>query len=94
LISLNKSFAKNANIKICVSSRPLLEFEEAFADFPSLELHGLTYDDITNHVSDRIGKHNKVAEWEPIRAQELVEQVLESAGSPGGAQTAWGAQFA
>jgi len=75
LVGLNKSFAYNANVKTCVSSRPLLEFEEAFADFPSLEVHDLTYDDLDDYVSDRLGKLGKVAEWEPIRAQELVEQV-------------------
>lgn len=79
LIDLIRSFASNRNVKVCVSSRPLLAFEEGFEGFPSLELHDLTYDDIKAYVGDRFGKNNKVAFREPKGAETLVEDVVEAA---------------
>ena len=38
-------------LKICLSSRPLLPFEDAFQSMPFLRLQDLTYDDIKNYVA-------------------------------------------
>lgn len=48
------------NIKICVSSRPLLVFEDIFSGLPSLRLQDLTFQDIKFYVSDNLSKHRRI----------------------------------
>jgi hypothetical protein len=72
----------SANMKICVSSRPLLMFEDVFKGYPSLRLQDLTYQDIVNFVSDELGNYPRfrsLASKEPIRAPELLEEVVTKA---------------
>jgi hypothetical protein len=74
--------AKSSNIKICVSSRPLLVLEDAFDGYPSLRLQDLTYQDITNHMSDELGNYPRfrsLASKEPLRAPELIREVVTKA---------------
>ena len=46
LVDLFKSISSLANVKICILSRPWLEYEDAFVHNPRLVLQDLTYSDI------------------------------------------------
>jgi hypothetical protein len=69
-------------VKVCVSSRPHIMFEKAFAKRPSLRLQDLTYNDITKYVEDRLVKDESMQRLnaeEPVEAQGLVEEIVTSA---------------
>jgi hypothetical protein len=82
---ITEVFRKTAScqhIKICLSSRPLLVFDDAFKNCPSLCLQDLSFDDIKNYVSERLGKHPryvKLLEKEPMQGPALVEEIVEKA---------------
>lgn len=42
------------NVKVCLSSRPWVVFEQLFNTSPMLRLHLLTYDDIERYVGDKL----------------------------------------
>jgi len=52
LISLIQSCVSSP-IKVCVSSRPWNEFEDAFGECPRLQMQDLTHQDISNYVSSK-----------------------------------------
>jgi hypothetical protein len=52
--------ARSSNIKICVSSRPWVVFDEAFTRLPTLRLQDLTFDDIQAYVIDKLQGHEKM----------------------------------
>ncbi|RDW60295.1 hypothetical protein BP5796_11901 [Coleophoma crateriformis] len=54
ILSLLEEFSNSPNLKICLSSRPLMAFERAFAGLPSLKLQNLTHGDISHYVKDRL----------------------------------------
>lgn len=54
LIELFRSLASAPYIKVCLSSRPLIIFEESFKDSPGLRLQDLTFGDIRRFVTDRL----------------------------------------
>lgn len=60
-----------SNVKICLSSRPLLAFEHHFDRFPNLRLQDLTVGDITRFVRDKLEEHPKfyaLAQQEPLES--------------------------
>ncbi|CZR53594.1 related to small s protein [Phialocephala subalpina] len=69
-------------VKVCVSSRPHVPFEDAFADYPSLRLQTLTRPDIDQYIQDRL-VYNELMEplkiQEPKECQQLVEEIAETA---------------
>jgi hypothetical protein len=70
------------NIKICLSSRPLLVFEDAFSGMPSLKLQELTKDDIRNFVQDKLTSNHRwtfLANEKPERSQSLMSQIISKA---------------
>lgn len=82
LICLFQSLIANKNVKICVSSRPWVLFEDAFHHRPSLTLQDLTYSDIKHYVSSKLHKDHGFAQLrsrEPIFAEQLVENVVSKA---------------
>ncbi len=48
------SISRHSHIKICLSSRPLLVFERAFADHPSLKLQELTFRSILAYAKKEL----------------------------------------
>lgn len=52
-----KSIAQLDNVKICVSSRPWVVFEDAFKSTPSLKIEELTFKDIKSYVEDRFSQN-------------------------------------
>lgn len=70
------------NVKVCLSSRPLLPFQDSFGEGDSLRLQDLTYSDIQNYVSSELSKHRRYCQLlcdEPIRAPQLVEEIVSKA---------------
>jgi hypothetical protein len=53
IIALLIGMAASSSIKICVSSRPWLVFEDAFETTPKLQLQDLTYHDIQRYTKDK-----------------------------------------
>ncbi|KAF1985983.1 hypothetical protein K402DRAFT_454666 [Aulographum hederae CBS 113979] len=70
------------NAKVCVSSRPLLDFEDSFRGFPTLMLEHLTHDDIKFYTSMRLRTNFRFTQLlmqEPMQAEILEESVVSRA---------------
>ena len=60
MIELLSSLASSRFVKVCVSSRPLLIFEESFKTIPGLRLQDLTSKDIRRYVVDKLSTDSRV----------------------------------
>lgn len=70
------------NIKICVSSRPLIPFDLAFKTFPTLVLQNLTFRDIQTYVKNRLNDDENFKDLEirePDLGKKLALQVVSKA---------------
>uniref|UniRef100_A0A0D2Y5W1 Nephrocystin 3-like N-terminal domain-containing protein n=1 Tax=Fusarium oxysporum (strain Fo5176) TaxID=660025 RepID=A0A0D2Y5W1_FUSOF len=56
-------------IKVCVSSRPWTEFENAFGYYPRLKMEDLTYDDITKYVVSKFEANTQFARFQKLHPQ-------------------------
>ncbi|KAF5675413.1 heterokaryon incompatibility protein het-E-1 [Fusarium circinatum] len=56
-------------IKVCVSSRPWTEFENAFGEYPRLKMQDLTYDDITKYVVSKFEANHQFARFRKLHPQ-------------------------
>ncbi|KAF5620089.1 heterokaryon incompatibility protein het-E-1 [Fusarium sp. NRRL 52700] len=56
-------------IKVCISSRPWTEFENAFGGYPRLKMEDLTYDDITKYVVSRFEANSQFARFQKLHPQ-------------------------
>ena len=65
LLSLFEKLFHFTNIKLCVSSRPLLKYEEQFRTSPMLKLQDLTEPDIEIYVSDRLSNTSLMDRADP-----------------------------
>ncbi|KAK0613395.1 hypothetical protein B0T14DRAFT_569453 [Immersiella caudata] len=77
-----KQIFRRDNVKICVSSRPLIVFEKTFANAPKLVLQNLTYDDISLFVDKKLSQSSRMEElekYEPGLRKELTSLVVEKA---------------
>jgi hypothetical protein len=82
MIELFKGVSKFPNVKVCVSSRPLLVFEEAFENDPGLRLQDLTYKDIRLYVSDKLEGHPKMQQLsksKPVLAAAFAKEIVSKA---------------
>ncbi|KAF2191676.1 hypothetical protein K469DRAFT_718697, partial [Zopfia rhizophila CBS 207.26] len=82
LIDLMLSIAKRNNVKICASSRPLLAFQNAFGDRPSLMLDHFTNNDIHAYVSHKFSHDEmfvKIRGEKTNDALTIVGSVVEKA---------------
>ena len=82
IVKLLRKIPKSSNVKICVSSRPLLIFEEAFGSGPNMMLQDLTHNDIYNYVSNKLEQHPRILELkveDPKEAPALVEEIVSRA---------------
>lgn len=76
-----KTLAALPNVKCLLSSRPMLVFEDAFAENSKLRLHELTQSDITDYVNQRIGHHDRMKvlmKQENENAQNLVSEIVSA----------------
>jgi hypothetical protein len=82
IIETVKQTAGRDNVKICVSSRPPIPFEKAFANSPNLVLRNLTYDDISLFVDKKLSQSSRMGELEkdePGLRRELTSAIVEKA---------------
>ena len=63
-IALFEELAKNPNIKLLISSRPMPEILEAFKDGPQLRLQDLTKPDIAQYIQTKVAEHEYIAQLE------------------------------
>lgn len=76
------AFANEPGIKMCLSSRPLVVFEDAFAQYPGLKLQNLTHVDIRRFVEDRLEGHRhmaKLSHTHPEEATKLIREIVTKA---------------
>jgi len=79
LIVLFKELITDPRIKLCVSSRPWVEFEDAFKHAPSLMLQDLTSSDIKHYVSSHMEndpRFDLLRKRELAYASKLVENIV------------------
>jgi hypothetical protein len=72
-----------SSVKVCVSIRPYVVFQESFEGCPMLKLQDLTFYDIKLFVSDRFLKNSafkRLALREPQATSQLIEAVVSKAG--------------
>ncbi|KAH7346375.1 hypothetical protein BKA65DRAFT_399466 [Rhexocercosporidium sp. MPI-PUGE-AT-0058] len=71
-----------SRIKLCISSRPWIVFDEAFKGLPKLRLQDLTYRDIEAYVHDELRSHQRMlqlSQAEPNHAYELATEIVTKA---------------
>ena len=69
-----------SNVKVVLSSRPLLVFEHEFESYPRLRVQDLTKNDIRIYAHDNLSTHKRVLELskrEPDLLSQLTSKVLE-----------------
>lgn len=71
LVDLFVQATRHSNIKICLSSRPLLIFEQAFQAMPQLKLHDLTENDMKQYIQDKLYSHEDVLKLDDKEFWEL-----------------------
>ncbi|KAI1121915.1 hypothetical protein F5Y10DRAFT_287923 [Nemania abortiva] len=82
LIELLRDILHLPHLKVCVSSRPWTEFEDAFRSKPSLKVEDLTYDDIRKFVTS---KFEEQPPFRDLRVEEtpyadtLIESIVSRA---------------
>lgn len=72
----------SSNIKLLVSSRPWLVFQDAFQDCPKMALEDLTREDIHAFAQDFLHNHprfSRLLALEPERAPQLVTDISDRA---------------
>ncbi len=82
IVKMFERLSRSPIAKICVSSRPLLVFEDAFSKFPGLKLQDLTSNDIKKHVKKEltsIKRYQQLAADEPVLAAALEQEIVSSA---------------
>ena len=81
LTSFLKAIAEYPNVKLCLSSRPLMAFEQQLGACPKLQLQDLTKGDITRFVHDILLDHPQfcsLAQNEPNGSAHLINRIVES----------------
>ncbi|KAF2673850.1 hypothetical protein BT63DRAFT_451905 [Microthyrium microscopicum] len=82
LLALLQNIESYPNVKLCVSSRPWVVFEDAFSLRPSLMMQYRTYKDIRLYAETNLLKHPGFKELKlayPDNASQLTEQISSKA---------------
>ena len=82
LVELLGNVVSISDVKICVSSRPWLQFEDAFGRSSNLTLQNLTYHDIKRYISMKLrgnAKYLELEQKEIVFAFGLVEEIAKKA---------------
>ncbi|KAI0432913.1 hypothetical protein F5Y09DRAFT_300773 [Xylaria sp. FL1042] len=80
LISICQTLSQLQNVKICVSSRPWIVFEDAFNQAPNLMLQDFTYPDIKSFVVSKFSENagfKRLQLREGTYADTLLENITE-----------------
>ena len=82
LIELFRNLVSSPSIKVCLSSRPLLIFEESFKKTPGLRLQDLTSGDIRRFVTDCLSndpRMRQVRENDPLQQHDFEKEICNKA---------------
>ena len=82
MIQLLRDLDSSRFIKVCVSSRPLLIFEESFRNSPGLRLQDLTSGDIRRYVVDKLTTDPRIretVEQDSFQKHDFVKEVCNKA---------------
>lgn len=82
LIELFRNLTSSPSIKACLSSRPLLIFEESFRESPGLRLQDLTSGDIRRFVRGRLSNNprmRQIAENVPSQRHDFEREICNKA---------------
>ncbi|KAG4418327.1 hypothetical protein IFR04_008536 [Cadophora malorum] len=82
IVDLFQEISRFENIKVCLSSRPLVVFQRLLEGYPGLRLQNLTYPDIQRYIQDKLAGNSafrKLAEEEEEAAPALVREIVEKA---------------
>jgi hypothetical protein len=82
IINLFTNISKLPNVKLCLSSRPIYEFVNAFRSYPTLRLQDLSFNDIKQYVDDELGANDlmrKLHHTEPQEAPKLSLEIIDKA---------------
>lgn len=82
LANLFKEITECPNVKVCLSSRPWVVFEDMFGQCPNLRLQNLTYKDIEEYVAGKLRSNNafqRLSSREPEAAPALIQEIVEKA---------------
>jgi hypothetical protein len=78
IAQLFKNISTSPYVKVCLSSRPWLVFEQMFKSLPGLRLQDLTRDDIRVFVFDKLNSSEKMRQLvttEPKLSEEFVTEI-------------------
>ncbi|KAL8919862.1 MAG: hypothetical protein Q9208_006595 [Pyrenodesmia sp. 3 TL-2023] len=82
-IRIIRDLSSTDNVKVCLSSRPLLVFEEAFSKAPGLRLQDLTFRSLQAYAEDRLSNLIQArllhSQHDGDRAQDLLNTIVERA---------------
>ncbi|KAH6698160.1 hypothetical protein BKA61DRAFT_530992, partial [Leptodontidium sp. MPI-SDFR-AT-0119] len=79
---LFKEITDSKQVKVCLSSRPWVVFEDLFDTDPNLKLQNLTYRDIERYVHDKFYLNRaflKLTTREPAAGPALLKEIVEKA---------------
>ena len=82
IIDLFCRMAEREHVKVCLSSRPWLVFEDAFQSRPSLQLQDLTRTDIRNYVQvevEQSKKFRRLQKKDPQQCTNLINELVNKA---------------
>jgi hypothetical protein len=82
IVGVFEGLSRSQNVKLCVSSQPLIVFEDTFSAFPGLKLQDLTLNDVEKYVKEELTtseRYQQLAAKEPIPAAELEQEIVTSA---------------
>ena len=82
IAQLFESIASSPCVKVCLSSRPSVLFEDVFGGSQSLRLQDLTINDIRRYVTDALGNHRefqRLALQQPRMTSDLVHEIVRKA---------------
>ena len=81
MVDLLKSIHATSSIKVCVSSRPLIVFDDAFSGGSMVMLQHLTFSDIKRYVTTKIGEHAAMLplQGQDLELPQLITEIVERA---------------
>ena len=82
IIDLLQQASISSHVKLCLSSRPWVVFEDAFEECPSLKLHRFTHNDIQTYIHDQLVDNpvlRRSATQRPGEMQDLVDKTVDKA---------------
>jgi hypothetical protein len=68
-----------SNVKICLSSQPLVIFQDAFLDAPALQLQDFTIEDINRSVNAKLNSNprfQQLAKATEAEAASLIKEIV------------------